>query len=144
MLYLARFELRDGENSYTELKVTQADCLELAGLAAQEFLRRYFDDETEVLDTNWVVHTSGYPAVKFSGIEEIADFDALIERVGYIGEKPEVGKPEAIIHVAGGVADIESKTAGVRVIIRDYDSGECNEDCPANCEEHEYSEYISE
>lgn len=49
-----------------------------------------------------------------------------------------------IINVRGGVADVESKSKGVKVIIRDYDNGECDENCPDDCEEHEYSEDIYE
>lgn len=52
--------------------------------------------------------------------------------------------PEVIIGVRGGVAEIDRKPAGVRLIIRDYDSGECDEDCPEDCTEHEFSEFIAE
>ena len=91
MLFLVKYEIRDGEQGYDDYRFLDAkDCGD-AEIRVKDDLHSYFDEDTEVIEDNWVEHKRGYPAAKVGYIAAVDDLEDVIARIGYIGtNKPRI------------------------------------------------------
>ncbi len=81
MLFLAKFEWRDGESEYESCKGIVADNIDKAHQKAESFLSDYWGEET-VIEDGLYMPRCGFPAVKVSSITEIRDMLDVLRGVG--------------------------------------------------------------
>ena len=86
MLFLAKFDWRDGESEYDSCKGIVGKDLNDASRKAEAYLSKMWGDET-VKEDGYFMARCGFPAVRVSSITEVRDMSDVLRGIGMTDAK---------------------------------------------------------